>query len=75
MTKKINQNKPFITFKLDDDGKMIVQANNYPTIKGQCTGLEATKDFEDGLGKPGQRTFTSDQYQDQYQEQYQQESY
>lgn len=74
MSKKINPSKPHVTFKIGDDGKLIIQAQNYPTLKGQCTGLSATKDFEDGLGKPGQRRFTQDQYQEDYQ-QLQQEQY
>jgi len=53
----IDQNKPYISFTVGQDNNLEIKANNYPEINQKCSGLEATRPFEEQLGEQGDRTY------------------
>ncbi len=76
--KKINKNKPYVTFKVED-GKLVIEAVNYPVVNGKCTGLQATEAFEQELGadssdlkeiREAGRKFKQNYQQQNYQQNY-----
>lgn len=67
---KINKNKPYVTFKVED-GKLVIEAVNYPVVNGKCTGLNATEAFEQELGADNsERKFKQNYQQQNYQQNY-----
>ncbi len=53
----IDQSKPFVTFKINDERNLDIEAHNYPNTMGQCSGKIATKIFEQGLGTAGKTQY------------------